>query len=79
MLPGYRSPELIDECGRTGSPNEVWEYGDTAYASIVQVMQLRESIRPYVSSIMAEVQIAVRRRGALALRKYRACGGISPR
>ena len=42
-LHGDRSPELINECGRTGSPNEVWHYGDEAYASIVKVMKLRES------------------------------------
>jgi len=53
-LHGDRSPELIDECGRTGSPNEVWHYGEEAYGSIVRVMKLRESIRPYVSAIMAE-------------------------
>ena len=53
-LHGDRSPELIDECGRTGSPNEVWHYGDRAYESIQKVMRLRESIRPYVSMIMAE-------------------------
>ena len=53
-LHGDRSPELMNECGRTGSPNEVWHYGDEAYASIVKVMKLRESIRPYVSAIMAE-------------------------
>jgi hypothetical protein len=29
-------------------------YGETAYNSIVKVMRLRESIRSYVSAVMAE-------------------------
>ena len=33
-----------------------WHYGAEAYASIEKVMKLRESIRPYVSKIMAEVR-----------------------
>lgn len=51
-LHGDRSPETINECGRTGAPNEVWHYGDAALKSITTVMRLRESIRPYVSAIM---------------------------
>jgi alpha-D-xyloside xylohydrolase len=61
---GDRSPELIDECGRTGSPNEIWHYGPQAYESIVKVMTLRESIRPYVKQVMAEAN----RTGVPALR-----------
>lgn len=53
-LHGDRSPELIDQCGRTGSPNEIWHYGAQAYESIVKVMTLREAIRPYVKQVMAE-------------------------
>ena len=45
-LHGDRSPELINECGRTGSPDEVWHYGDEALKSITTIMHLRESIRP---------------------------------
>ena len=61
---GDRSPELIDECGRTGSPNEIWHYGPQAYESIVKVMTLRESIWPYVKQVMAEAN----RTGVPALR-----------
>jgi alpha-D-xyloside xylohydrolase len=53
-LHGDRAPETINECGRTGAPDEVWHYGDAAYTSIQAIMQLRESIRPYVSAIMKE-------------------------
>lgn len=53
-LHGDRSPEDINECGRTGAPNEVWHYGEEAYESIQKVMKLRESIRPYVTMIMKE-------------------------
>ena len=30
--------------------NEVWEFGDTAFAAISDVMRLRESLRPYVQT-----------------------------
>ena len=39
----------VDRCATKGY-NEVWHFGDEAYAAISAVMRLRESLRPYVQA-----------------------------
>ena len=39
--------------GQTGAPNEVWSFGEEAYALIRDQLALRERIRPYVMEQMA--------------------------
>lgn len=49
-LHGVREgPQDKDKCDSTGY-NEVWEFGDKAYAAISDVMRLRESLRGYVQT-----------------------------
>jgi len=36
------------QCGGSGASNEVWNFGDASEAAIRRVMDLRESLRPYV-------------------------------
>jgi len=38
----------------SGSFNEVWSFGETAYPILVKYMQRREELRPYVRSLMEE-------------------------
>ena len=38
----------MDRCAETAF-NEVWEFGDAAYEAIQVVMELRESLRPYIA------------------------------
>ena len=38
----------------TGSPNEVWSFGEDAYAIMVKYLQLRESMRDYVRLLMQQ-------------------------
>jgi alpha-D-xyloside xylohydrolase len=38
----------------TGSENEVWSYGEEAYAILEKYMRLREDLRPYTRRLMAE-------------------------
>jgi alpha-D-xyloside xylohydrolase len=38
----------------SGAPNEVWSFGDEAYAQIQELMFLRERLRPYLMEQMAE-------------------------
>lgn len=48
-LHGVREPMLND--GRavgTGAANEVWSFGETAYAIIRQLMEIRERLKPYL-------------------------------
>jgi alpha-D-xyloside xylohydrolase len=47
-LHGYRE----DKSGRREAANEVWSFGDEAYAIIRDVLFLRERLRPYVMSQM---------------------------
>ena len=56
-LHGYRNPErdvasMID----TGGPNEVWSFGEQAYAIIKDLLFLRERLRPYISQQMKLAQ-----------------------
>ena len=50
-LHGVRAPEA----NGSGAPNEVWSFGDEAYAIIKDLLFLRERLRPY---IMEQVQVA---------------------
>ncbi|MGN7761346.1 glycoside hydrolase family 31 protein [Paenibacillus sp. 22594] len=38
-------------CG-SGSDNEVWSYGEEAYAIFKELMQIRERLKPYISGLM---------------------------
>jgi alpha-D-xyloside xylohydrolase len=52
-LHGVREPGPLVGSGQTGAPNEVWSFGDEAYALICQQLELRERLRPYVMAQMA--------------------------
>lgn len=45
----------LPSTAKSGGPNEVWAFGDRAYAIITRLMFLRERLRPY---IMAQMQRA---------------------
>lgn len=51
-LHGFRGPEQVLEPGMTGLPNEVWSYGEHAYAILADHLRLRERLRPYVTQQM---------------------------
>lgn len=59
-LHGFREPFIagLSESGggkhRSGSPNEVWTYGDEVLRICTKYLQLREKIRPYVTELMKE-------------------------
>jgi alpha-D-xyloside xylohydrolase len=57
-LHGDREPRLPPGHDQTGGPNEVWSYGDAAYAVLADVMRLRERLRPYVHE---QMELAARR------------------
>jgi alpha-D-xyloside xylohydrolase len=38
----------------TGSPNEVWSYGEEVYEILKKYLALRELMRPYIRSLMKE-------------------------
>jgi len=52
-LHGVREPGPLVGSGQTGAPNEVWSFGDEAYAIITEQLGLRERLRPYVTEQMA--------------------------
>jgi alpha-D-xyloside xylohydrolase len=52
-LHGVREPGPLVGSAQTGAPNEVWSFGEEAYALISQQLQLRERLRPYVMKQMA--------------------------
>jgi alpha-D-xyloside xylohydrolase len=52
-LHGVREPGPLVGSGQTGAPNEVWSFGEEAYALIREQLELRERIRPYVMDVMA--------------------------
>ena len=56
-LHGFREPAIWDPVP-VGAKNEVWEFGETAYEIIREVMFLRERLRPY---IMAQMRLASER------------------
>jgi len=49
-LPGDPDRNPLDPCGtnHTGGPNEVWDFGETAYEIILSLMRLRERLKPYI-------------------------------
>jgi alpha-D-xyloside xylohydrolase len=51
-LHGIREPGTMVGSEQTGAPNEVWSFGDEAYAIIRQLLFLRERLRPYVMEQM---------------------------
>jgi alpha-D-xyloside xylohydrolase len=54
-LHGIRTPEEGTGSEATGAPNEVWSFGDEAYAIIKEMLFMREVMRPY---IMAQMRLA---------------------
>ncbi len=52
-LHGVREPGALVGSGQTGAPNEVWSFGEEAYAIIRDQLALRERLRPYVMEQMA--------------------------
>jgi alpha-D-xyloside xylohydrolase len=50
---GDRAPRTPLGAGITGGPNEVWSYGADAEAIMVDYLQLRERLRPYIQRQMA--------------------------
>jgi len=59
-LHGCRNPEQpqVGETGgaqcRSGAPNEVWSFGEEAYEIMVKFVRIRELMRDYTRSLMAE-------------------------
>jgi alpha-D-xyloside xylohydrolase len=51
-LHGFREPRMPFNARQHGGPNEVWAFGDEAYAAIREVLFLRERLRPYVMAQM---------------------------
>jgi alpha-D-xyloside xylohydrolase len=51
-LHGFREPRMPFGIDQTGGPNEVWSFGDDAYACIRDMLFLRERLRPYVMEQM---------------------------
>jgi alpha-D-xyloside xylohydrolase len=47
-LHGHREPRSVTGWTMTGGPNEVWAFGDEAFAVIKDVMLMRERLRPYL-------------------------------
>lgn len=39
---------------KTGAGNEVWSFGDEAYEILVRYIRLRESMRPYIRTLMTQ-------------------------
>jgi len=52
-LHGHRLPEdPVTSCGSSGGLNEVWQFGQTAYTVISDIILLREQLRGYVMDQM---------------------------
>jgi alpha-D-xyloside xylohydrolase len=51
-LHGVRQPGSMVGAEQTGSPNEVWSFGEDAYRIIRRMLFLRERLRPYVMELM---------------------------
>ncbi len=51
---GVRTPMIIlkDQITGTGSPNEVWSYGDDALKIMTHYLDVRERLRPYIQKHM---------------------------
>ncbi|HEX3781984.1 MAG TPA: TIM-barrel domain-containing protein [Pseudonocardiaceae bacterium] len=53
-LHGHREPREGFGAGHSGGPNEVWSYGESAYRIIAEQLRLRERLRDYLGTQMAE-------------------------
>jgi alpha-D-xyloside xylohydrolase len=54
-LHGHREPRVVlGPVGVGGGPNEVWSYGPDAYDAIVEMLQLRERLRPYLHEQLSQ-------------------------
>ena len=54
-LHGHREPRLSHgPVGDGGGPNEVWSFGQPAYAAISAMLRLRERLRPYIHAHLRE-------------------------
>ena len=57
---GSRKPhsQIVNKAGEvrewTGSPNEVWSYGEEAYSIFLKFIGIREKMRPYTRAVMKE-------------------------
>jgi alpha-D-xyloside xylohydrolase len=51
-LHGVREPSTPFSTQMNGGPNEVWSFGEEAYAAIREILFLRERLRPYVMAQM---------------------------
>jgi alpha-D-xyloside xylohydrolase len=51
-LHGFREPRMPFGIDQTGGPNEVWSFGDDAYACLRDLLFLRERLRPYIMEQM---------------------------
>lgn len=57
-LHGDRKPRIKGEglsgsgCCGTGSPNEVWSFGEEVYQLLKPYLFIREALRPYISNLM---------------------------
>jgi alpha-D-xyloside xylohydrolase len=47
-LHGDREPREPLSVTKTGGPNEIWSYGDSAYGIISKLLFLREHVKPYI-------------------------------
>jgi alpha-D-xyloside xylohydrolase len=45
---GHRKPHHGDGAGHSGGPNELWSYGDEAYAVMRSYLRLRSRLTPYL-------------------------------
>jgi len=56
---GRRLPALEDNtCGKSGGSNEVWNFGNESYSAIRKVMEIRETLRPYIHDQFKENSIS---------------------
>jgi alpha-D-xyloside xylohydrolase len=53
-LHGYRLPNTAMGPDMTGGPNEIWSFGEEAYAILKDYIFLRERLRPYLHAQAAE-------------------------
>jgi alpha-D-xyloside xylohydrolase len=51
-LHGFRLPADLNRYWESGGPNEVWSFGEEAYAIIADLLYLRERLRPYIMEQM---------------------------
>ncbi|MBM7818006.1 alpha-D-xyloside xylohydrolase [Cellulosimicrobium cellulans] len=52
-LHGDREPRTATGFDQTGGPNEVWSFGDEAYAILADHLHVRERLRPYLHEQMS--------------------------